>query len=121
MRVVIADDSADFREILQAVLASARGQFVVVGEARTGDEAIALVTEQKPDALLLDLAMPTAGGLQIIPAIRECSPQTRVIILSGFDQRQVDGDPSGRADAYVVKGRPIAELLGLLRKLGQAA
>ena len=122
MRVVIADDSADFREMLQAVLATARGQFVVVGEARTGDETIAVVNELQPDALLLDLTMPSSDGLQILPAIRAGSPRTRVIVLSGFDQGQAGRlNWSAEADAHVVKGRPIAELLGVLRRVCPAA
>jgi len=122
MRVVIADDSADFREMLRAVLATAGGQFVVVGEARTGDETIAVVNELQPDALLLDLTMPSSDGLQILPAIRAGSPRTRVIVLSGFDQGQAERlNWSAKADAHVVKGRPIAELLGVLRRVCPAA
>jgi len=68
-------------------------------------EAVAEVERTRPDAVLLDLAMPGGSGIDAIPGIRAASPSTRVIVLSGFSRehlgrRAIDAG----ADAYVEKG-----------------
>ena len=86
LRVVIADDAADIRLLVGLSLAE-DGGFQLVGEAGDGLEAVALVTEHRPDILLLDLAMPKMDGLSVIPLVRAESPDTRIVVLSGFDAR----------------------------------
>jgi len=104
LRVVLADDSDDLRMLLRAQLAGT-GRVEVVGEATSGPEAVAEVERTRPDAVLLDLAMPGGSGIDAIPGIRAASPSTRVIVLSGFSRehlgrRAIDAG----ADAYVEKG-----------------
>ncbi|WP_167854743.1 LuxR C-terminal-related transcriptional regulator [Mangrovimicrobium sediminis] len=81
-RVVIADDHAIVRRALADMLA----QFPavdLVGEAEHGIDAIAVVKVQQPDLLLLDIAMPYVGGLEIIDEIQQWSPATRVAVFTG--------------------------------------
>jgi YesN/AraC family two-component response regulator len=82
--VVLADDTEDLRLLLGVVL-RAEGTFEVVGEASNGSEAIDVVAEHTPSVVLLDLAMPVMDGLQAIPELRRCSPDTKIVVLSGFD------------------------------------
>ncbi|MBV8387538.1 MAG: response regulator [Acidimicrobiia bacterium] len=81
IRVVLADDSDDVREMLRMAL-EWDGRFDIVGEASNGEEAVALVSEHKPDAVFLDLVMPVLDGLHAIPRIKESSPETKIVVLS---------------------------------------
>jgi PAS domain S-box-containing protein len=104
IRVVLADDSSDIRLLVAFHLRAADG-FEIVAEASHGLEAIARVDQYQPDVILLDLAMPSLDGLEAIPRIREASPGTKVIVLSGFDARTGAAKAFERgAVAYVEKG-----------------
>lgn len=115
VRVVLADDTEDIRLLTRTVL-DLDGGFDVVGEASTGAEALALVRTLAPDVVVLDLAMPEMDGLQALPLIRQVSPATQVVVMSGFE-RSALGDEAfalGAAE-YVYKGRPLSELVAVLR------
>lgn len=79
-RVLVVDDSALFRQLVAEVVEST-GEFVVVGQARTGFEAIRLVHELDPDLVTLDLEMPELGGLDTLGYIMSEAPRP-VVILS---------------------------------------
>src|SRR5437660_285748 len=80
IRVVLADDSDDVRDMLRMAL-EWDGRFDVVGEAANGEEAVRLVSEHQPDAIFLDLMMPVLDGLKAIPQIRTSSPETKIVAL----------------------------------------
>lgn len=61
----------------------------VVGEAADGLQAIRLAEALQPDILLLDIRMPGLGGIEALPQIREKSPGTKVLILSGFSEGEL--------------------------------
>ena len=61
----------------------------VVGEAADGLQAIRLAEALQPDILLLDIRMPGLGGIEALPQIREKSPGTKVLILSGFSEDEL--------------------------------
>ena len=82
--IVIADDQALFREGLRTLL-SIRPDMDVVGEAANGDEAVALVEALRPNVVLMDLRMPKVDGIQATARIRERWPETRVLVLTTFD------------------------------------
>lgn len=67
-RLVVADDHERVRSALK-VLLGLEADIEVVGEAANGEEAIQVVTELKPDVLLLDLTMPVMTGMEAIPHI----------------------------------------------------
>lgn len=117
IRVVVADDTPDIRLLLRIALETAGG-FEVVGEAGDGVEVAELVNTARPDAVVLDLAMPAVDGLQAIEEIRAHSPHTRIVVLSGFTARQMSPTALARgADAYLEKGTAFTELCELLRAL----
>lgn len=114
MRVVIADDRAQVRRELRAILPLA-GDIEVVGEAANGLEAVQLVAALRPQAVLLDLEMPIMDGYQAAARIKAICPACRVIALT------IHGDETARQraagsgfDAFVVKGAPIAALVETL-------
>jgi DNA-binding NarL/FixJ family response regulator len=82
-RVLIADDHAIVRDAVRLML-EAIGGVELVGEAEDGIAAIALTKRLKPDLLILDVAMPHAGGLAVIGEVRRWSPATRVAVLTGI-------------------------------------
>ncbi|MEM7778491.1 MAG: response regulator transcription factor [Pseudomonadota bacterium] len=82
-RAIIADDHAIVRQSLAGILADV-GNIEIVAEASNGIETIALVKEHSPDLLLLDAAMPLARGIQVYGEARRWSPETRVIVITGF-------------------------------------
>lgn len=77
--VVLADDHALFRQGVRALI---EDDVDVVGEAATGDEAVALVERERPDVLLLDVEMPGSPAEQTIGAVRRRSPATAVVVLT---------------------------------------
>lgn len=72
-----------FRLLLRVTLELEEG-IEVVGEAGNGRDAVALAGDMRPDVLLLDIAMPELDGLEALPLLREASPGTRVVVLTGF-------------------------------------
>ena len=84
--VVLVDDSTEVRTLVRRRL-ELSGLFEVVGEGADGDQAIGLVHRYEPALLLLDVSMPTADGLEALPAIRALSPSTKVVIFTGFEAR----------------------------------
>lgn len=87
IRVLIADDHPIFREGLRRLLEAER-EFVVVGEAKDGFEAVQSVEELQPDVLLLDLAMPRASGLTALRELAERRATVRTIMLTAAIERE---------------------------------
>jgi DNA-binding NarL/FixJ family response regulator len=116
-RVVVCDDQPAFRELIAAVIGFDT-EMEVVGEAADGRQAIEVVRSLRPDVLVLDLAMPELDGIEALPHIREASPDTRVIIVTGFGsasvkQRALDAG----ATLFVEKGTDVDELVGQIKAL----
>ncbi|HMM41740.1 MAG TPA: response regulator transcription factor [Thermomicrobiales bacterium] len=84
MRVLIADDHALFRDGLRSLL-EARG-IDVVAEARNGREAVELARRERPDGVLMDLAMPEVGGLAATRIISADLPDVRVVVLTASEE-----------------------------------
>src|SRR4051812_1911226 len=83
--VVVVDDSAEVRMLVKTRLRLS-GQVLVVGEGANGRDAIALAAEHRPELMLLDVSMPVMDGLEALPRLRAASPETRVVLYSGFDE-----------------------------------
>jgi two-component system chemotaxis response regulator CheB len=99
-RVLVADDSGLMRRVLSTSLTS--GGFDVVGEAKDGDEALALWRERRPDVMTLDLAMPGMDGIGVLRALRKDAASVPVVVVSAFSPahgaRAVDALAEGAFD-----------------------
>jgi len=110
IRVLVADDHAIVRTGIRHVLETEPG-FVVVGEASTGTEALALALELRPDVAVLDISMPGVSGLQAAAELRRRVPETRVLILSMHDNTEyVLESLRAGVHGYLLKDSAAAEL-----------
>lgn len=115
---LLADDVPELRKLLRQVLEWS-DRFSVVGEAENGLQAIELAARFKPDLLLLDVSMPIMDGMEALPQILEASPETKVVVLSGFESDRLQPAAlAGGAAAYIEKGISpavlVSQLLGLV-------
>jgi DNA-binding NarL/FixJ family response regulator len=115
IRLAICDDNDTYRTMLRLVL-GLESDIELVGEASDGNAAIELVTRERPDVLLLDLAMPKMDGLEALPLIREASPATDVIMLTGFTSTNFRNRATALGAAeYLEKGCEMRVMLDTIR------
>jgi DNA-binding NarL/FixJ family response regulator len=118
IRVLLADDTPEIRRLLRLNL-ELDGRFEIVGEAADGAEAVALAESLRPDAVILDLAMPVMDGLQAIPVILESCPASRILVLSGFDHSRMEARAREQgAHGYLEKGAAFVQIADTLVDLG---
>lgn len=103
VRVVIVDDHRIVRQGLRSIL-DPDPRFEVVGEAANGADALRLVTQQHPDVTLLDLKLPDMGGVELCQRIIQACPETAVLILTAFiDRNLVNACLQAGARGYLLK------------------
>jgi NarL family two-component system response regulator LiaR len=121
IRVLIVDDHAMVRQGLRTFLElqdTAALPIEVAGEAANGLEAVVLAKKIQPDIVLLDLVMPEMDGIQATPKIIECSPRSRVIILTSFgEEEKVLPAVRAGAQGYLLKDIPPDELVQAVREV----
>jgi DNA-binding NarL/FixJ family response regulator len=110
VRILIADDHSVVRQGLRMFLAL-DPEFEVVGEAATGEEAIQLAGELRPDVVLMDLLMPGMGGVAATKMIRTALPDVEVIALTSvLADEAVTGAIRAGAIGYLLKNTEADEL-----------
>ena len=117
IRVLIVDDHPVVRDGLRGVL-SGEPDMAVVGEAGDGAEALTRVAAADPavDVVLMDLRMPTMGGVDAIKELRRAGSTPRVLVLTTFDtDRDVLPAIEAGATGYLLKDTPREELLRAVR------
>jgi len=102
MRLLIVDDHDLVREALRARL-EAMPDVEVVGSARDGAEALALLDEARPDVVILDYQMPRMTGAECARRIKDSRPDCHVLFLTGFPEEPELLDAVGIASGYVTK------------------
>lgn len=119
IRVLLVDDHTILREGLRALL-SYYPDIEVVGEAEDGAQAIACVESLSPDVVLMDIAMPGMNGLEATRHIHQKYPNTRVLILTQYeDQPYVLPLLRAGASGYVLKRALGADLIHAIRLVAQ--
>lgn len=117
IRVILAEDQTMILGALSALLED-EADIEVVAQARNGQEALALVLEQRPDVLVSDIEMPQLSGLELAATLKTQAPKTRIIILTtfaraGYLRRALDAGVTG----YLLKDAPAAHLAGAIRRV----
>jgi len=87
IRVLLADDHDILRQGLKMLL-SMQQEMRVVGEARTGREALVMTQELKPDVVVMDISMPDMDGLETCQLIRSQQPATQVLMLTMHESEE---------------------------------
>jgi two-component system, NarL family, response regulator LiaR len=122
VRVLIVDDHQIVRQGIRAMLEDE--SFEIVGEAGSGDEALALLGSRSPadlpDVVLMDLVMPGLPALEAIRRIRQASPSTQVLVLTTFlEDLQVQGALAAGAIGFLLKDVLKSDLARAIREARQ--
>jgi len=88
IRVLIADDAAEFRRSVRMMLADEKS-FEIVGIAKDGQEAVEMASDLKPDVAVMDINMPRKDGLTAIREISNVSPNTACMIMSSEGESSI--------------------------------
>jgi len=117
-RVMVVDDDTLMREVLKALLRDEK--FEVVGEARDGQSALALLERSRPDIVCLDVNMPGMSGIDVLKSIRSSYPEIRVVMITGDSTMGTVREAVGfGAMGYIIKpfkaGRVSASLRAAMK------
>jgi DNA-binding NarL/FixJ family response regulator len=119
IRILLVDDHAILRDGLKALL-SYYPDVAVIGEAENGRQAIECVERLAPDVVLMDIAMPVMNGLEATRVIRQKHPETRVLVLTQYDdQPYVLSLLRAGVSGYVLKRALGADLINAIRTVAR--
>ncbi|HET9908964.1 MAG TPA: response regulator transcription factor [Anaerolineales bacterium] len=112
LRILIVDDQQHTRRSLRALLAT-RFRLIDTREATNGIEAIRCVEECKPDLVLMDVRMPEMDGIEATRIIKRKLVGVPVIVLTMYSEYKAAALAAG-ANAFLIKGEPVEQLLAVL-------
>ncbi|ADQ45710.1 response regulator receiver protein [Caldicellulosiruptor kronotskyensis 2002] len=87
MKILIVDDAVFIRKVLRGILQELGEE--VVGEASSGNEALRMVKEYRPDVVTLDITLPDMSGLELLKKIKEISSSTQVVMITAISNHEV--------------------------------
>jgi CheY-like chemotaxis protein len=114
LRLVIADDNASVRDGLREVI-SGEDDLALVGVAADGAEALRVITEHRPDLVILDNEMPRRSGLDVLRTVHETMPEIAIVMFTLNDGIR-DAALAAGAAAVLPKDTPIDTLLAEVRR-----
>jgi len=115
--VVVVDDDPDYLWLVRVILEMRGERITIVGEAASGEEALAVVLRERPDVVIADLMMPRLNGLELTRRIKQDRPQTKILLMSAYteDTYRRIASVSG-ADGFVNKHLIHTGLLPAIRE-----
>jgi DNA-binding NarL/FixJ family response regulator len=115
IRILLADDHPVVRDGIRDRMAREE-DINVVGEAEDGQETIAQAQRLRPNVVLLDVAMPGPGAVNVMEALRKVLPTVKVLVLSAFDDDEyVFGMLAAGASGYALKDERLSTLVQAIR------
>jgi DNA-binding NarL/FixJ family response regulator len=119
LRILIAEDHPLFRKGMISLISSVP-EFEVVGEAKTGEEAIERAANLQPDVILMDLQMPEVNGIEATRTILRDNPSVRILVITLFeDDESVFMALRAGARGYVLKDADEEEMVLSIRAVGK--
>jgi len=119
LRVVIVEDTVDVRDMLRMTLEI--GGFEIVAEAGDGAAGLVAVERHQPDLMVLDLAMPETGGLEILPLVHGACGKTRVVVYSAIGATYMtEAALKAGAHGYIQKGVSPKSIIEHLHRVAHA-
>lgn len=117
IRVLMVDDHQLFREGMRLLLKKAE-DIQIVGEARDGQEAVAVAQRLQPDVILMDIEMPGMNGFQATQELTAAGNPAQILILSmRTDERDVRQATQSGAKGYLIKNIGREELIETIRSV----
>ncbi|MCP4427286.1 MAG: response regulator transcription factor [Chloroflexi bacterium] len=114
--VLLVDDHAVVRQGVRFFLES-QEEFVVVGEAESGETAVKLAAEQIPDVVLMDLVMPEMDGVEATRQVKKISPRSKIVVLTSYhDDEYIFPALQAGAISYILKDIHMEELAEAIRR-----
>jgi DNA-binding NarL/FixJ family response regulator len=115
IRVLLVDDDPLVRSALSLMLGG-QADIEVVGEAGNGEAALALVTELRPEVVLMDIRMPVMDGVEATRTLHQRPAPPAVVVLTTFDaDDHVVGAIAAGADGFLLKDTPPGDIVGAIR------
>lgn len=119
IRIFVADDHSVVRMGLVTLLETER-DIIVVGEAGDGEAAVEAIRRTRPDAVLMDIAMPRKDGIEAARIIKRELPATRILILTSFSgANDLAKAVAAGADGVMLKNSDYSEVAEALRKVSR--
>ena len=119
IRVVLGEDHSLVREGTRRILEQ-YPDMVVVGEAGDGEQALELVKRLHPDVAILDVRMPKLSGIEVVRRIKECSPNTKALMLTAYDDDDyILASMEAEAAGDLLKNAKASELVEAVRSVHQ--
>jgi len=116
LKVLIVDDEPDVRALVRSALSYARQDLIAV-EAADGDEALAMIHSERPDLVVLDLALPKRDGFAVLEQVREKTDLPIIVLTArGLEEDKVKGLRLG-ADDYLTKPFSPRELVARIESV----
>lgn len=103
-RTIVVDDTPSTARAICSFLESELGT-EVAGVAHSGEKAVELANQVRPELALVDLFMPGISGLEVVKQIRSVSPQTRIIIVTVLGEDMAETCRAAGVEGFVVKNR----------------
>jgi DNA-binding NarL/FixJ family response regulator len=117
IKVMVVDDHPLMRVGITSII-NARPDMTVVAQTDTGEEAVAMHRQHKPDITLMDLRLPKMSGVEAILAIRSKNAGARFIVLTTYEgDEDIHRALEAGARGYVIKGMPYQTLIEALRRV----
>lgn len=121
IRVLVVDDHALHRDGTRHILED-HDDLEVVGDAESGEAALALVNQLRPDVVLLDIRLPGISGIETTRRLHEHHPDVRVLMVTAYDDDEyVRGAFEAGAVGYLSKSAPGRELVEAVRAVAAGA
>jgi DNA-binding NarL/FixJ family response regulator len=119
LTVLIADDHPLFRKGMRSLLET-MPEITLVGEAKSGREAVELALDQQPDVVLMDLQMPDGSGLAATRELNKHSPNIRILVVTLFeDDDSIFAALRAGAHGYILKDADEEEMMRAIRAVGE--